>query len=183
MNIKKTLKISGLVFLVIIVIIAIFIAIYYYQYWGKYEVNNKKYPSYVGLIDSNTATQITNDYKLCGKGILYGYYHSAAPKIYKGNKKQFREFIFSNFQKEKFSENGYLNLRFHINCKGQVGNLEINELNDDFARVSFSSELVDHIIELIGSPDNWETYEGGDYNYYMNLNFKLENGEITEIIP
>ncbi len=174
---------SGFILLGIISILGILVGILYYQYQGKYEVDSEQYTHNVGYINPKNTIQPNDDFVLCGNERLIGYYHSSAPKIYHGTKYQFREFIMSNFQNEQFNDLGFLNLRFHINCRGQVGNLEINELNNDFEKSSMSQDLVDQIVKLISRSENWETFAGGDYNYYMYLNFKIEDGNITEIVP
>jgi hypothetical protein len=183
MKIKKVLKVSGIVLLGVILLAGILVTFFYYQYQGKYQVHSEKYTINVGYIDPFNAIQPIEGFELCGNGRLIGYYHSAAPKIYKGTKHKFREFILSNFENKGFTDSGMLNLRFHINCDGQVGNLEINELNNEFKKRSLTQELVDQIIQLISQSANWETFAGEDYNYYMYLNFKIEDGDIIEIIP
>lgn len=183
MKIKKFLKVSGFVLLGVILVIGILVALFYYQYQGKYQIDSEKYAHNVGYIDPSNAIQFNDDFKLCGKGRLTGYYHSAAPKIYKGTKLNFREFILSNFDNKGFTDSGMLNLRFHINCNGQVGNMEVNELDNDFEKSSLTEELVEQLIILVSQSKNWETFAGEDYNYYMYLNFKIEDGNITEIVP
>jgi len=183
MKIKKFLSVTGFVLLGVILLLGILVAFFYYNYQGKYQIDSEKYTNNVGYIDPSNTVRPNEEFELCGNGRLLGSYHSAAPKIYKGTKLQFREFILSNFDNKGLSGSGMLNLRFHVNCNGQIGNLEINELNSDFEKSSLSQELVDQVIQLISRPANWETFAGEDYNYYMYLNFKIENGEITEIIP
>lgn len=183
MNIKKVLRVSGFILLGVISLLGVLVAFFYYQYQGKYQVDSEKYGHNVGYIDPSNTIQLNKDFELCGKGRLIGYYHSAAPKIYRGTKLEFREFILSNFENNGFSDSGILNLRFHINCDGQVGNMEVNELDNDFEKSSLTEELVDQLIELISQSKNWETFADEDYNYYMYLNFKIEDGNVTEIVP
>jgi hypothetical protein len=183
MKIKKFLRVSGFVLLGVILLVGILAALFYYQNQGKYQVDSEKYAHNVGYIEPSNTIQFNDDFELCGNERLIGYYHSAAPKIYKGTKLEFREFILSNFENKGFTDSGMLNLRFHINCNGQVGNMEINELDNDFEKRSLTEELVDQLIELVSQSMNWEPFAGKDYNYYMYLNFKIEDGNITEIIP
>lgn len=179
----KVFKIFGFVLLGVISLLGVLAALVYYQYHGKYGVDREKYSHHVGYISPENVIQVVDDFSLCGNEELIGYYHSAAPKIYRGTKHRFREFVLSSFQNKGFDGSGYLNLRFHVNCKGQVGNLEVNQLDDNFHKQSLSIDMVDQIVGLISHAENWDTFAAGDYNYYMYLNFKIENGDITEIIP
>ena len=183
MKIKKVFQVLGFVLLGVALLIGALAAFYDDQYLAKHEVGSEKYSHYVGYINPSTMIQPNEDFELCGNGRIIGYYHSSAPKIYKGTKHKFREFIFSKFENKGYTDSGMLNLRFHVNCNGLVGNLEINELNSDFQKSSLTQELVDQIIRLTSPSTNWETFAGKDYNYYMYLNFKIEDGDITEIIP
>lgn len=183
MRIKKVLRVSGFVLLGIILLAAILSAFLHYRFQDKYPVDTEKYAHPVGYIDPSNVIQPNKDFELCGNGRLIGFYQSAAPKIYKGTKLMFRKSILSNFKNNGFKDSGMLNLRFHINCNGQVGNIEINELNNDFEKTDFTQGLVDQIIKLVSQKAHWETFAGGDHNYYMYLNFKIEDGDIIEIIP
>jgi len=183
MKIMKALKVLGFVILGIILITGIFATFYYYQIQGKYQVNSEKYAHNVGYIDSENTIQLGDNFSLCGSGELIGYYHSAAPRIYRGTKSKFRDFILANFENKEYEDSGFLNLRFHINCNGQVGNLEVNELDSDLKKSELTTELVAQIMALISRSENWEPFAVEDYNYYMYLNFKIEDGDISEIIP
>ena len=183
MNIKKFLRVTGFVLLGVVLLLGILASFLYYQYQGKYKVKSEKYANNVGYLDASNTMQPNEEWKLCGIGTLIGSYHSAAPKIYKGTKLQFKEFILTNFDNKGLTDSGMLNLRFHVNCNGQVGNLEINALNSDFEKSHLSQRFVDQVIQLISQPTNWETFAGEDYNYYMYLNFIIKDGDITEIIP
>lgn len=183
MRIRKVLKILGYVMLGIILFGGILIVLFYYQYLGKYPVNAEKYKHNVGHIDATNADQPNKGFELCGTRRLVGSYHSAAPRIYRGSKRVFVSFILSEFDNKGYTDSGILNFRFHINCDKQVGNLEINQLNLNYEKTQLTQELVDQLTHLVVQSSNWEAFGGKDDNYYMYLNFKIEDGNITEIIP
>ncbi|MBQ0735284.1 hypothetical protein [Aquimarina celericrescens] len=142
-----------------------------------------KYPDYVGKIDLNKATR-TTEFSLCkDENKPHGFYSSSAPHIYKKNKLEFREFIVQHYQNRNRNDNGYLNLRFHINCRGETGNLIINELNADLEPSNLSATLVEQLVDLSMRNENWRTADHPTINYYMYLIFKIENGNVTEILP
>jgi len=186
MNGRVVLRFISYFLLVIAILMGItFALVYYYQGKSPKSAQNDSsddYAQMVGYIDPEKA-DYTENYSLCGESGLYGYYHSSAPDIYKGGKFTFREMILNGYENNGYEDSGYLNLRFHINCRGEVGNLEVNELNPDLGKSDMSDELVAQLVKLTVSSDNWELFGGGDNNYYMYLNFKIEDGEIIEILP
>ncbi|MEL7002345.1 MAG: hypothetical protein AAFN93_06370 [Bacteroidota bacterium] len=161
-----------------------FALVYYYQ--GKTTESPSEEASdeaqMVGYINPENALY-TDNFSLCGQYAMYGYYHSSAPKIYKGGKNIFRDRVLSSYDHKEYQDSGYLNFRFHINCRGEVGNIEVNELNADLEIDDMTDELVDKLIDLTRESDNWELFAGGENNYYMYLNFKIKDGEIVEILP
>lgn len=181
MNWKKALKIIGYSILVILIFGLVALGYLYYQTKGKYPVDKEKYPQYIGKID--TSKEINTDgFEFCGRGRIRGYYHSAAPTIYKGSKLAFRKMIQSNFNNNQYTDQGYLSLRFNINCDGKTGNVIITELNPDLEKTTLNQDLVSELYELSIKEENWQT-TGEDLNYYMYLLFKIENGKVTEILP
>lgn len=181
MSWKRILKIAGYIILLIIILALGAFGYLYYQTKGKYLVDKEKYPQYIGKIDTSKAIK-TKDFELCGKGRIRGYYHSAAPNIYKGSKLAFKQMIQSNFNTNPYTDQGYLNLRFNINCDGETGNVIVTELNTDLEIISLDQKLVTELYELSMKEENWETADE-DLNYYMYLLFKIENGKVTEILP
>ncbi len=142
-----------------------------------------KYPDYVGEIYIDKATRTTG-FSLCkDENKPHGFYSSAAPHIYKKNKLAFKEFIAQQYQNRNRDDNGYLNLRFHINCRDETGNLIINELNADLEPSNLNATLVEQLVDLSMRSENWRTANHPTLNYYMYLIFKIENGNVTEILP
>ena len=104
----------------------------------------------------------------------------------KENKGEFRRFIIQHFNNNNYKDNGLLNLRFLINCKGEIGDIEINELNFDFEPIALTDSLVQELMELAFLKDNWDVsrlrlIEPNDY--YMYLIFRIENGQMVDILP
>lgn len=182
MNWKKILKILGFIVLAIIVLLGGLIGYGYYHMKGKYAVNEEKYPHYIGKIESDKAIR-TDGFQLCKGGRMYGFYDSAAPKIYRTSKLEFKNTIKTSFQNQDYKDNGYLSLRFNMNCNGKTGNLIITELNPDLEITNLNPHLVDQLVNLSLKEENWQTISDTDVNYYMYLLFKIENGTITEILP
>ena len=114
---------------------------------------------------------------------LYGYFSSAAPKIYNGSKYQFRKNITESFNSSKYSDNGYLTLRFYINSQSKVFLNETIEMDLDLNTTELNDSMVQELEELSFREENWKPYGHENHNYYMHLTYRIENGKITEIIP
>jgi len=179
---RKLLKIIGLVLLAAILIFSGLVAYSYYEFDWKYRVDSEKYPNAVGYIGATTASY-TTDFSLCDTGRLIGYYHSAAPGIYRGDKYAFKQRLQKKYRNNDYQDSGYLNLRFYINCHGEIGYLESNELDEDLERTDHTDELVEQIIQVVMRQDNWELFGDSNANYYMYLNFKIKDGDIVEVLP
>lgn len=187
MKIKKILKISSIILGSISLIGIVLIGYRYYSFEGKYNINKENYPNQIGYIDTKNALY-TSDFELCDEGGLIGHYSSSAPHIYKNSKYTFRNYIQQNYINKEYTDNGYLNLRFHVNCHGNVGNLEVNQLNEDFEKMQMNKEMVEQLIALTIQENNWQVrYQPDDstkiFNQYMYLLYKIENGNVTEIMP
>lgn len=163
--------------------------IFYYNYShydriGKYPINTKKYPHDVGFINPKT-TEFSKGFALCDSTMKpQGYYHSER-NIFKGGKYQFRKTISEKYKNNEYTDSGFLNLRFHLNCNGEVGNVEINELNTNYEKTNLNNELVKQLVNLTIARENWtpKQIDGQTYDSYMYLIFKIENGEVLEILP
>lgn len=184
MNWKKIALIIFGILGVIILLFGSFIGYIYYERLGKYPTNTAKYPQEIGYIDPTTS-QFSEGFELCDSSLKpYGYYHSARD-IFKGGKYQFRKTISAKYANNGYTDSGFLNLRFLLNCKGEVGNVEINELNTEYEKTDLNDELVNQLVNLSIAKENWipKEIEGKAYDSYMYLIFKIKNGEVLEILP
>ena len=63
------------------------------------------------------------------------------------------------------NQSGYITLRFVINCKGEAGYFEIEELGLDYKKKKFNPELTNHLLELTKSIAKWHPYTHGAVSY------------------
>jgi hypothetical protein len=184
MNWKKITLIILVVFGAIVLMFGTFIGYIYYERLGKFTVNTEKYPRDIGYIDHEN-TEFSEEFQLCNPSDYpNGYYHSARD-IFNGGKYQFRKTISEKYTNNGYTDSGFLNLRFLLNCKGEIGNVEINELNTDYEKTDLNDELVSQLVTLSIAKQNWipKEIEGKTYDSYMYLIFKIEDGEVLEILP
>lgn len=183
-HMKKWIKVVLVSFMGLLLLAGIAFGYLYYKYEGRYKVNKEKYTNYIGHLPYATET---SKFELCDENRIVGWFASAATyfPIYKGSKSTFKEYILQNFETVNQNDNGFLNLRFIINCKGEVGRMEINELDTDYQSTLLSPNLVNQIVTLSSRKENWTSpiIEDVTLDSYMYLIYKIENGKITEILP
>ena len=182
---KKVIKII-LIGLASIIIAIAGLALYGYLYVKKaYDTENKPFKHYVGYIDTDKAL-LNDTYKLCNDiGIIHTY-SSAGLEAYKSSKKQFRDTLNTTFNAgSNYSDSGYLNFRFLVNCEGNAGWFEIVQMDLDLKETPLNSKMVDELFKFTSNSSLWNviSYENEPYNYYMYISYRIENGKVTEIIP
>ena len=185
MNKKRVLKIFLYTVGVIILLIISIITIGYFYFTSKVPINKDKFPHYIGYIDQEKA--LLNDvYSLCDNGKIFKKHHGAPKVAFNISKKRFRETILSEYKNKNYEDSGYLNFRFLVNCEGNAGWFEIIEMNLDLEEVNLNDVMVNQLLKLTSNSKHWSTLTTSDEiprNYYMYISYRIEHGEIIEILP
>lgn len=184
MNWRKVIKITAIVIITLVLVFVGFSGYIYYKYYGKFNVDEEKYPHYIGYIDQNTAL-LNNTYSLCGDGKIYKIHHGAPFDAYKNNKRTFKNNVLKTYKNNGYKDSGYVNFRFLVNCEGNPGWFEVIQINEDYEEITHSKEMVNQLLKITSDPSHWAVYINADVprNYYHYVSYKIENGEITEILP
>ena len=145
--------------------------------------SKNKFTERVAYINPKEAL-LSEGFEICNKNRIYDYYN---PQIatYSEGKNGLREFILLNYQNKSYSDSGYLNIRFIINCKGEAGCYVIHENNLDLEPHKFNKDLVNQLFNLTTQLKSWnpKVRNGESKDSYMYISYRIENGEITEILP
>ncbi|RFN59524.1 hypothetical protein [Marixanthomonas ophiurae] len=186
MNWKKTFKVLAIIIGSLVVIGGVLVGYVYYKYYGKFPVDEEKYSNHIGYINPEKAL-LTENFKLCDIGIA-GIHSSSQPKIYKGGKYAFRNYIQEHYTNDSYTDSGFLIFRFHINCNGETGNVAVSELNQEMQPITMNDDMVQQLLKLTVRKENWQVgymkdEDGNAYNHYMYVLYKIENGELLEILP
>jgi|GEM_PF-1345470 len=144
---------------------------------------DRKHEGHIGYL--NPANRdISENFKRCTDKLPVGFYHSTAPYIYKGGKPVFKRFIQSNYAENNFTDNGYLNFRFLIDCNGAIGDVEVNQLDTNLEISTLNQDLVSQLSKLTLKEENWNSLETREVrDLYMYIIYKIENGQVVEILP
>lgn len=144
---------------------------------------DRKNEGHVGYLNPNNP-DISENFRRCSDKLPVGFYHSTAPYIYKGGKPVFRRFIQENYSKNSFTDNGFLNFRFLIDCNGELGDVEINQLDTNLEITMLNKDLVNELSKLTLKKENWNSLETREVrDLYMYIIYKIENGQVVEILP
>jgi len=160
MKIRKVLLYGASV--VLLVIIG-YVSYMYFHIYKQHEVDTKNYPHSVEYIDPEKSF-LNTDFILCNEDFIVQYYNLKRATYSKG-KNGLREFVFSNYKNKNYTDSGYLNIRFIINCKGEAGRYVIHE----------------NTTQLKKWNPNY-THEAFR-DSYMYISYRIEHGEIIEILP
>ncbi|MDP9958937.1 hypothetical protein [Chryseobacterium lathyri] len=150
------------------------------------EKNINKYPVTVGDIEFDEKLD-DPDFKKCTpeKLISLQYYQGEKGFNYKGEKLA----IIEKLQKEKISSetkmNGYITVRFLVNCEGKTGLFRVQQMNEDLKEIVLDKELGDRLLRFTKSLDGWipQKIKGFKTGYYQYLTYKIENGKVSEVLP
>lgn len=184
MKAKRILKIIAWVLGILGVIIISIVGFVYIKFHDQLEKDLEKYPNYIGYINPDKA-HLNEAFELCDNGRIYGTHHGLPKEAFAISKKHFRNTILSEYKSESYSDSGYLNFRFLVNCEGKAGRFEINELNLDLEEIDLNDQMVKELLNLTALETHWATFyiNGEPKNYYMYILYRIENGKIIEILP
>lgn len=127
---------------------------------------------------------LNEGFKVCDEDYILQYYNPERA-TYSEGKNGLRNFILSNYKNKNYTDSGYLNIRFVINCKGEAGRYIIHENDLNLEPKSFTKELKDQLFELTTQLKKWNPNFTRDAyrDSYMYISYRIENGNITEILP
>lgn len=151
---------------------------------GQAQNNVATYPEHVGDIAFDASFDDPN-FKVCNKEI-FQYYNFGKGLQYKGEKIAIDKYFGENFKNARQEdETGFLTIRFIVNCEGGTGRFRVEGMDNNYQIKKFKNDLTDQILKLTKQMDGWiaGNFEGRKMDYYQYLTFKLEVGQIIEIMP
>lgn len=152
---------------------------------GQEKKVKPDYPLQVG--DINPDPKLDNpNFKPCDETRVLQYYNFAKGFQYQGEKPKINEHFKSGLKtKGRKNESGFLTIRFIVNCEGKTGRFRVQEMDENYNPKRFNNELTDQLLTLTKNMDGWiiGEYEGKAYDYYQYLTFKIEDGQLIEIMP
>lgn len=123
-------------------------------------------------------------FEICNKDFLVQPYAPYGTD-YRGGRKAIKKQLLQdlNLTKEEFKNSGLINIRFIVNCKGEMGRYRVKAINDDLEETTYDHRQTDMLESAISRLEDWQPGKWKDDNLdsYYQINFKIENGRITDI--
>lgn len=129
------------------------------------------------------------DFEVCDEIQTRQYYGRRAKYTsagYRGEKKALVAVFYEKYEHPvSDEENGYVTIRFLVNCKGQSGRFRVQEMDFDYQPKKFDPQIVEKLLTIVRELDGWIPVEreGKKYDFYQYLSFRLERGRIVKIMP
>ena len=158
--------------------------LFFYSCGDQHESN---YP-WIGFIDPSSSLS-NNGFQTCADTVFLTqnmrYYFSENSAGYYGGYSEIKRLLLEKYNGEKYTDSGYLTIRFILNCRGETGRFVMNESSIDFNDYSFNQKLKNELLAFTMKLDQWRSvcYEDENEDAYVFLTYKIINGEIVEILP
>lgn len=150
----------------------------------KLEPPGSNYPNNVGDIKPDP-TLDDSTFRACRESNIPQYY--SIDSGFEGEKPAIKRYFEQNFKKNKAwaKENGYITVRFVVNCNGQTGRFRVLEMSPVYQPKKFPPALSNQLLQLTKQMPGWlpGKSENIPYDYYQYLTFTITKGEITQITP
>ena len=126
------------------------------------------------------------NFNLCGAQDQIVQYYAFPEKTYKGEKSALIEHFQKGYEPVQNSkESGLIRIRFVVNCKGEAGRFRLLSMDSEYQPKEFSKKITAQLLTLTQKLTGWKAMQarGNFRDYYQYLVFKIENGELIEIMP
>jgi len=143
------------------------------------------YPDSVGDIAFNKATDNEN-FELCYEKHIFQYFNNSGGLDYDGDKLAIEKEFAQKFKSVLLeNENGLIRIRFVVNCKGATDRFRLIAMDDEYHEKIFPQTITNQLIDITRTLKGWKIKKYGDQaiDYYQYLIFKIENGQLKEILP
>ncbi|MEN0046966.1 MAG: hypothetical protein AAF806_07920 [Bacteroidota bacterium] len=133
----------------------------------------------------------SEDYKVCFHRINEYYYRpgdNGKRVYYEGGLRAILAEAQSKYvvPENAAGQTGWIRIRFVINCDGQLGRFRIQEIDSEAQLTRFDPKITTQLFSIVQKLEGYHSRLGEDgktLDDYKHITFKLEDGEIIEILP
>lgn len=150
---------------------------------GCNNQEKRKLQNHIGLIEYDPKID-TSEFIVCHEDLIYPYFHHHDLSI-AGEKPALVQEFRNNYKSPGSKESGYITIRFIVNCKGKAGRFRVIGMDDNYEPITFNKEIVSQLHQITSSLEGWDVLSGDShtFDYVRYLTFKIQNGELKEILP
>ncbi len=166
-------------------ILSLFFLIPLISFGQNKTIANPEYPNNVGDIEFNSKTD-KKDFELCNKNHIYQYFNNSGGLEYEGEKLEIEKVFKENYKSEKINnETGLIRINFIVNCKGKTDRFRLISMDENYNEKLFLKSITDQLLAITKNLNGWKAkkIKERDIDYYQYLIFKIENGQLKEILP
>jgi hypothetical protein len=142
------------------------------------------FPEHVGEIAFDSL-QDDPHFTICNEKQVFQYYNTNS--YYKDHKNEIVKYLLGHYTPEDSfgDQNGYLTVKFIINCKGETGRFRLFEIDNNYQPASFMKALSRQLLSLVKELRGWQpaVYKGQIYDSYQHITFHIWKGKIISITP
>jgi len=124
-------------------------------------------------------------FSVCNIHQVLQYYNTRS--YYNDHKKEILAYFLNGFKEgsDRKDQDGYLTIRFIINCKGETGWFRVLELDSSYHAFHFLEKISGQLLELTKQLKGWEpaAYKDKVYDSYQYITFRIRNGKIIRFSP
>lgn len=150
------------------------------------EKKISEYPASIGDIEFNPDTD-NKDYNLCFRKYIFQYFnYTSETENYEGEKIEIDKIFFMQYKNQNIpDETGLIRIRFIVNCKGETDRFRMIEMDENYKPKNFDSKITSQLMGISKGLKRWKPKKINehDVDYYQYLIFKIENGNLIEIMP
>jgi hypothetical protein len=143
-----------------------------------------KYPAHVGNISFDKKIDDANFKRCLDEKYSFQYYNFEGFQ-YKGEKIEIERKLQILNPIDKNKTNGYITIRFLVNCEGKTGMFRVQEMDENYKEIIFDKNFSNQLLDYTKNLDGWiiKKYQGNAVDYYQYLTYKITDGKVSEILP
>ena len=144
-----------------------------------------KYPSHVGNITFDEKIDDFDFQRCLNEKFAFQYYNDSKGFQYVGEKIEIDEKLKKINFKEDQNANGYVTIRYVVNCEGKTGMFRVQQMDSNYLQISFNKEMITQILNFTKNLKGWipKEIQNRKIDYYQYLTFKIKNGNVSEVLP
>ena len=145
-----------------------------------------EYLRWVGDIEQNENVD-QPDFKAChGDEQILQYFNLGEGPLYPEEKSALLETFETQYEPVKDTgQSGLIRIRFVVNCEGKAGRFRMIQADDNYNEIEFDKRITGQLLKITKDIKSWKIVYRREVpvDYYSYLIFKMNDGQITEILP
>ncbi|WP_255308089.1 hypothetical protein [Flavobacterium crassostreae] len=157
----------------------------FFSFGQEKSETKSEYPNYVGDIAFNSKTDDT-EFELCNSKRIFQYFNNSMGLEYEGEKLAIEKEFAEKYKSENIkNETGLIRINFVVNCKGKTDRFRLISMNQNYEEKVFDKSITEQLMDITKTLKGWKKKKrrGQEIDYYQYLIFKIENGQLKEILP